>query len=85
MDRTDILELLAQYLAQMPAVQKKVLAMYYHEDMSLSDIATCFGLTESRIRQIHRQGVVSLREIFVTHLRVRLSSFEDVLDLPSEA
>ena len=35
--------------------------MYYYENLRLADIATCFGLTESRICQIHTQAVSQLR------------------------
>jgi RNA polymerase sigma factor FliA len=59
--RKEILSLLAQRMAQLPAMPKKVLAMYYYENMRLSDIAACFGLTESRICQIHTQAVASLK------------------------
>jgi len=67
LERKEILSLLAQRMAQMPAVPKKVLAMYYYENMRLSDIAACFGLTESRICQIHTQAVASLRN-YLTNL-----------------
>jgi hypothetical protein len=61
MERREILSLLAQRMAHMPDVQMKVLAMYYYENMPLSDIAACFGLTESKIRRIHRHAVASLK------------------------
>jgi RNA polymerase sigma factor for flagellar operon FliA len=48
----------------LPSVQKKVLAMYYYENMQLCDIAACFGLTESKMCQIHLQAVTSLRSLF---------------------
>ena len=68
LERKEILSLLAQRMAQMPAMPKKVLAMYYYENMRLSDIAGCFGLTESRICQIHTQAVASLRNYLTTLL-----------------
>jgi RNA polymerase sigma factor for flagellar operon FliA len=61
LERKEVLALLAQRMEQLPAVPKKVLAMYYYENMRLSEIATCFGLTESRICQIHTQTVGQLR------------------------
>ena len=41
--------MLAQRIAQLPEMPKKVLALYYYENLRLADIAACFGLTESRI------------------------------------
>ena len=42
-------------------MQRKVLALYYIEDMHLREIAEVFGLTESRICQIHAQAILSIR------------------------
>jgi RNA polymerase sigma factor for flagellar operon FliA len=61
LDRKEIMALLVERISQLPATPKKVLAMYYYEGMRLSEIATCFGLTESRICQIHTQAVGLLR------------------------
>ena len=49
-------------MAQLPELQKKVLAMYYYENMRLSEIAAIFGVTESRICQIRGQAVALLRD-----------------------
>jgi RNA polymerase sigma factor for flagellar operon FliA len=35
--------------------------MYYFENMRLAEIAAVFGLTESRICQIHSQTILGLR------------------------
>jgi RNA polymerase sigma factor FliA len=68
LERKEVLSLLAQRMEQLPAVPKKVLAMYYYEEMRLSEIAACFGLTESRICQIHTQTVGQLRNYLSTLL-----------------
>jgi RNA polymerase sigma factor for flagellar operon FliA len=64
MERKDILALLARRMAKLPTVPKKVLAMYYYENMRLLDIANCLGLAESRIRQIHLETIASLKTFF---------------------
>ena len=61
LERKEVLSLLAQRMAGLPDMPKKVLAMYYYENMRLSEIAACFGLTESRICQIHTQTIGLLR------------------------
>jgi RNA polymerase sigma factor for flagellar operon FliA len=61
LERKEVLSLLAQRIAELPEIQKKVLAMYYYENMKLSEIAACFGLTDSRICQIHTRTVGVLR------------------------
>jgi RNA polymerase sigma factor for flagellar operon FliA len=60
-ERKKVLSLLTQRIAELPDLPKKVLAMYYYENMRLSEIATCCRLTESRICQILNQTVAVLR------------------------
>jgi RNA polymerase sigma factor for flagellar operon FliA len=48
-------------LKELPEMQRKVLALYYLEDMHLREIAEVFHLTESRICQIHAQAILSIR------------------------
>jgi len=48
-------------LKELPEMQRKVLALYYIEDMHLREIAEVFHLTESRICQIHAQAILAIR------------------------
>jgi RNA polymerase sigma factor for flagellar operon FliA len=48
-------------LKELPEMQRKVLALYYLEDMHLREIAEVFNLTESRICQIHAQAILAIR------------------------
>jgi len=59
--REEAVPLLAQRIAQYPTASKKVLAMYYHENMRFPDIAKCLGATESEIHRIHAQTVASIQ------------------------
>jgi RNA polymerase sigma factor FliA len=59
--RREMATQLAELINELPAAQRKVLALYYYEDMRLREIAEVFGLTESRICQIHAQAVMTLK------------------------
>jgi RNA polymerase sigma factor for flagellar operon FliA len=59
--QTELKELIAQRICQLPPIQQKVLALYYFEDLRLREIAEAFGLTESRISQIHSQAILAIR------------------------
>ena len=59
--RREISRLIADRLSHLPEMQRKVLSLYYYEDMRLREIAEVFGLTESRICQIHAQGISSIK------------------------
>src|SRR5208283_294835 len=61
MEKEELLELLTQRIAELPDIPRKILAMYYFENMRLAEIAQVFGLTESRICQIHSQTILGLR------------------------
>jgi RNA polymerase sigma factor for flagellar operon FliA len=60
--RKEALSLLTQRMAELPDIPKKILAMYYYENMRICDIAACFKLSESRICQIHSQTIGLLRD-----------------------
>jgi len=67
LERKEIISLLVERLAQLPEPQKKVLAMYYYENMQLSEIAAIFGVTDARVSQIRSQVVAVLRK-YITKL-----------------
>jgi RNA polymerase sigma factor FliA len=57
----ELKRVILERLKDLPEVQRKVLALYYAEDLHLREIAEVFGLTESRICQIHSQAILSVR------------------------
>jgi RNA polymerase sigma factor FliA len=59
--RRELKHVVLERLRQLPEMQRKVLALYYGEDLHLREIAEVFGLTESRICQIHSQAILSIR------------------------
>jgi RNA polymerase sigma factor FliA len=59
--RRDLSELVSQRLAELPEMQRKVLALYYYEGLRLREIAALFGVTESRICQIHSQAILNIK------------------------
>lgn len=59
--RAELKRVVFARLKELPEIQRKVLALYYGEDLHLREIAEVFGLTESRICQIHSQAILSIR------------------------
>jgi RNA polymerase sigma factor for flagellar operon FliA len=59
--RNELKEIILRRLRELPETQRKVLALYYGEDLHLREIAELMGLTESRICQIHSQAILSIR------------------------
>jgi DNA-directed RNA polymerase specialized sigma subunit len=57
LERKELLSLLAQRIAQLPLASKKLLAMYYYENLPISGIAACFNLSACQIYEILEQTV----------------------------
>ena len=57
----ELKQVILERLKELPEIQRKVLALYYVEDLHLREIAEVFGLTESRICQIHSQAILAIR------------------------
>jgi RNA polymerase sigma factor for flagellar operon FliA len=55
--------MIGERLKQLPEMQRKVLALYYFEDLRLREIAEAFGVTESRICQIHAQAILAIKAL----------------------
>ncbi len=52
---------MADQINLLPEREKLVLALYYYENMTLADIGSVLGVTESRICQIHTKAVAHMR------------------------
>jgi DNA-directed RNA polymerase specialized sigma subunit len=61
LERKEVILLLAQRIGQLPLASKKLLAMYYYENLPISEIADCFNLPGCRIYEILTQTVGLLR------------------------
>jgi RNA polymerase sigma factor for flagellar operon FliA len=68
-DRNKVLELLSQRIAQLPRIPRKVLAMYYYENLRPAEIATGLGLTENEIELVRTQTMRLLRNKLVADLK----------------
>ena len=53
--------ILAGAIARLPEREKTVLTLYYYEGLTLAEIGSILGVTESRVCQIHTKAVIQLR------------------------
>lgn len=70
--RRELARVIAERLETLPEMQRKVLALYYFEDLRLREIAEVFGVTESRICQIHAQAILALKSFLSHHEAPRI-------------
>jgi RNA polymerase sigma factor for flagellar operon FliA len=52
---------LARIIDRLPERERQVLALYYYEELTMQEIGQVFGVTESRVSQIHSGAVLRLR------------------------
>lgn len=60
-DTAETRRILKEAITSLSDREQKVLALYYFDAMTLRQIGEIFGVTESRICQIHAKAVLSLR------------------------
>ena len=65
--KQELSSIIVERLEHLPEMQRKVLALYYFEDLRLREIAEVFGVTESRICQIHAQAILNIKSYLVRH------------------
>jgi RNA polymerase sigma factor FliA len=59
--RSEMKELLARAIADLPEKEQQVLALYYFEELTMKEVGAILGIGESRVSQIHSLAVVRLR------------------------
>lgn len=52
---------IASAISDLPEKEQQLLALYYQEEMTLKEIGAVFGVSESRICQLHSQTLANLR------------------------
>jgi RNA polymerase sigma factor for flagellar operon FliA len=61
LERSELQRLLAEAIGKMPDIEKTVLSLYYHEELTLREISKIVHLHESRISQLKSQAIMRLR------------------------
>lgn len=71
LERREIEQLLTQAIERLPARERLVLALYYHEELTMKEVGRVLGVNESRVSQIHSKAVETLRRRLRRELRPR--------------
>src|SRR5437879_10956899 len=59
--RSEMNELLARVIRELPEKEQQVLSLYYFEELTMKEVGAVLGIGESRVSQIHSLAVVRLR------------------------
>lgn len=60
-ERDEIKKVIVEALSDLPDKEKKVLILYYYEDLTLKEIGKVLDVTESRVSQLHTKAIARLR------------------------
>jgi RNA polymerase sigma factor for flagellar operon FliA len=60
-EKDEIKRVIVDAISELPEKEKKVLVLYYYEDLTLKEIGHVLGVTESRISQLHTKAIMRLR------------------------
>ena len=60
-EREEIKRVIVQAISELPDKEKKVLVLYYYEDLTLKEIGQVLEVTESRVSQLHTKAILRLR------------------------
>ncbi|MDR1566048.1 MAG: RNA polymerase sigma factor WhiG [Treponema sp.] len=60
-ERDEIRRVIVEAISELPDNEKKILVLYYFEDLTLKEIGQVLGVTESRVSQLHTKAIMRLR------------------------
>ncbi|HQI20903.1 MAG TPA: RNA polymerase sigma factor WhiG [Leptospiraceae bacterium] len=60
-EREEIKSVIVEAIRHLPDKEKKVIVLYYYEDLTLKEIGEVLEVTESRISQLHTKAIMRLR------------------------
>jgi RNA polymerase sigma factor for flagellar operon FliA len=63
LEKAELERLVARALERMPQIERTVLSLYYHEELTLREISKVVKLHESRVSQLKTQAILRLRTL----------------------
>ena len=60
-EKDEIKRVIIEAINELPEKEKKVLVLYYYEDLTLKEIGKVLEVTESRVSQLHTKAIMRLR------------------------
>ena len=64
-------DLVAEAIRALPEKERTVIALYYHEGITMKEVGAVLKLTESRVSQLHAQALLRLRGLLRAHFGPR--------------
>ena len=59
-EQAELIDKLAEAIQQLPEKQRQVILLYYQQNLTMKQTAEVFGITESRVSQLHASALFNL-------------------------
>ncbi|MDR1506074.1 MAG: RNA polymerase sigma factor WhiG [Treponema sp.] len=60
-EKEEMRRIISDAISELPDKEKKILVLYYYEDLTLREIGQVLEVTESRVSQLHTKAILRLR------------------------
>ncbi|MEW6549868.1 MAG: sigma-70 family RNA polymerase sigma factor, partial [Spirochaetota bacterium] len=60
-EKEEVRRVIKQAINELPEKEKKVLVLYYYENLTLREIGHILEVTESRVSQLHTKAIIRLK------------------------
>ncbi|MBQ1721434.1 MAG: sigma-70 family RNA polymerase sigma factor, partial [Lachnospiraceae bacterium] len=68
--REELKEVLGEALETLTEKEKKVILLYYYEDLNLKEISRVLEVSESRVSQLHTKALVKMKKKMGPYMNV---------------
>ncbi len=72
-EKKELKEKLAQAFESLKENEKKVISLYYYEELTIKEISSILELSESRISQIHTKALMHMKQTLGDEIRIMFS------------
>lgn len=70
-EKEEIKKIITKIIEELPDKERKVLVLYYYEDLTLKEIGKILNVTESRVSQLHTKAICRLK-VKLFHVKTSL-------------
>ena len=70
MEEAELKETLVAALDLLTEKERKVIELYYYEEMTLKEISKILEVSESRVSQLHTKGLLKMRKRMGSYMNI---------------
>lgn len=70
----ELKKMLVKSLENLTEKERKVIELYYYEDLTLKEISSILEVSESRVSQLHTKGLIKMRKVMGPYMNILTSA-----------